>query len=310
MGWNWNNYETAFKMRRKNSDFKRMWRDVDLTKDENETFHLTYAPRVWIRNAENKWVTAPCDDPQPLATITKDNVLTLLYEPRPTITVANRLTTLLGRYVFSDTSRHRNKEHTVRIRTAKWHASTRDYKIDPWHPAGVVAGDFQKGTMPYKAGTQFKLSEYTGEPIQLLTPVEDTKILVKPESVSAVKAEGKVLKTLVRAMARVGVFDEEVTKRMKSPYGYRIPNVKPLREVVFNLATPTAEDATAVFLRGMLETNIPNRSHYVKGVWTTRSEEDVQREFVNNAVDRGMYMFRQEYYAHHDGYENVVAQRY
>lgn len=300
MGWNWHNYEYAWQRRRKNTDEKRIWRDVRLTKDNEGTFHLDYYPKEWKQSADGKYHTVR-NTAYKLATLTADNVLTLLYEDRPNLTLCNRLTDIIGRQVWSDTSHHRNKEHSVRIRTAR---NTRDKGVivDPWHPAGVAPGDWARGTIPYKAGLMFQLNTY-GEPIKLLTPAEDISVLVKNEAVQQVKAQTKVLRVLVRSMARLGVFDDLANERLGSYRSYA-PNDELLDQIDYK--SPTAEGARAVLTIGLARVNVPNQSHYVDGTWTKRSLEDRRRELLDHAIDAGLKVLRKHIYATTDGYERVV----
>jgi hypothetical protein len=300
MGWNWHNYEHEWQRRRKNTDEKRIWRDVRMTKDNEGTFHLDYQPKEWKQSDDGKY-HALRESSYKLATITSGNVLTLLYEDRPSMTVCNRLTDIIGRNVWSDTTHHRNKENTVRIRTAR-HVRNQGVIADPWHPTGVPPGDWARGTIPYKAGLMFRLDTY-GDPIQLLTSVEDISVLVKNEAVQRAKAETKVLRVLVRSMVRLGVFDDLANQRLSSYRSY-ISDDKLLEQIDYK--TPTAESAKAVLIIGLSKVNVPNQSHYVDGTWTKRSLEDRRRELLDHAIDSGLKVLRNHIYSTTDGYERVV----
>lgn len=302
MGWNWHNYEHEWQRRRKSATEKRIWRDVTLTKDENETFHFAYQPRVYVRRPDNSWKTDRAE-PTKLATLTADNVLTLLYESRPNMTVCNRLADIIGRQVWSDKTHHRNKESSVRIRSATYDAKTRTYRTDPWNPPGALPSNWVASTIPYKAGLMFKLSSTTGDPIELFTPVEDASMLVKKEAIQVVKADTKVLRVLIRSMARLGVFEEAVRNRLTSYRSYA-PFKATLRTIDYK--NPTAESAHAVVAIGLTRVNTPNLSHYVNGTWSRRSTEEVVQELTDRAIDSGLKALRSHIYDTTNGYERVT----
>jgi hypothetical protein len=305
MGMNWHNYEHDWQRRRKNSDEKRLWRDVRLTKDSDGTFHLDHIPRVWEQDANGKWAPTR-KHAHPLAKITSDNVLTLLYERTPDITVSNRLSTILNRAVWSNTTNHRNKTHKVRIRTVVWNREGQGYIPDPWHPTGVAPSNWAHGTIPYKAGLVFQLDSMTGDPIALLTPVEDTSILVKNSAVQKAKADTKVLRTLVRSMARMGVYDEHIDKKFNGSYWSSLRNAK-IEEV--NYQQPLGDDAEKVFVYGLFKANRPDTHYYRQGSWVPRPADEIRQNLIDNAIDNGMRALRQHIYSTTDGYETVVKQR-
>ena len=305
MGMNWHNYEHEWQHRRKNSDEKRLWRDVRLTKDSDGTFYLDHMPRTWVQDDKGKWV-ATRDKALPLAKITSDNVLTLLYEQTPDITVCNRLTTILNRAVWSNTTHHRNKTHQVRIRTAVWHRTDQQYITDPWHPAGVAGNNWAHGTIPYMEGLMFQLDGATGEPTALLTPVEDTSILVKKSAIQKAKADTKVLRVLLRSMARMGVYDDHIDKKLNGSYWSALTNAK-IEEV--NYQQPMGDDAEKVFVYGLFRANRPDTHHYHLGGWTPRPKDEIRQNLIDNAIDNGMRALRRHIYLINDGYETVVKQR-
>ena len=302
MGMNWHNYEHEWQHRRKNSNEKRLWRDTRLTKDSDGTFYLDHMPRIWDQDANGKWVPTR-NKAYPLAKITPDNVLTLLYEDRPDITVCNRLTTIIGRMVWSNTTHHRNKTHQVRIRTAVWDREGQQYIADPWHPAGVAGSNWAHGTIPYKAGLVFQLDSTNGNPIALLTPVEDTSILVKKSAIQKAKADTKVLRVLLRSMARMGAYDDHIDKKLNGSYWHSLANAK-IEEV--NYQHPMGDDAEKVFVHGLFRANRPDTHHYRQGSWAPRPKDEVRQSLIDNAIDNGMRALRKHIYSTTDGYEVVV----
>jgi hypothetical protein len=300
MGWNWHNYEQEWQRRRKNSDEKRMWRDVRLTKDQNGTFHLDYMPMHWIQLANGKHKRERIIA-YPLAKITADNVLTVLYESRPDITICNRLTEIIGRPVWSDVSHHRNKEQTVRIRPAKWNRTRQQYEIDSWCPSGVHPTNWAHGTIPYKTGLMFQLDNITGDPISLLTPVEDITIAVKNEAIQRTKADTKVLRVLLRGMARMGTFDEWLDQKLERGW---VRATTSLDQV--NYKEPLGSDASTVFLHGLSICSAPGMSHYVGNTWTRRTPQERREMLMSAAIDNGMRALRKHIYSTTDGYERIV----
>ena len=296
MGWNWHNYEHEWQRRRKNADEKRIWRDVSLTKDNEGTFHLNYHPQVYVRNPKNKWVTQR-GKAQKLATITADNVLTLLYADRPNMTICNRLTDIIGRTVWSDKTYHRNKESSVRIRTVSRQVP------DPWHPTGVDPHNWVHANIPYKEGIMFRLDVASGDPRELLTPIQDVAVLVKNEAIQQVKADTKILRVLLRSMARIGVFDEAVVERLDSYRSYA-----PVDDLLgsINYKDPSGEDAQKVVHAGLTSVNTPQLSGYVNGVWVKRSPEERIKELRERAIESGMKQLRSYIYKTTDGYERLV----
>lgn len=306
MGMNWHNYEHEWQRRRKNSDEKRLWRDVRLTKDNDGTFHLDHMPKTWVQDDKGKWITTR-DKAFPLAKITSDNVLTLLYEQIPDITVSNRLSKILNRAVWSNTTHHRNKTHKVRIRTAAWNREAQMYSVDAWNPIGAAPSNWARGTIPYKAGLMFRMDGSTGEPIELLTPVEDTSVLVKNSAIQKAKADTKVLRTLLRSMARMGSFDEYIDKKLTGGYMPLYARADKLEEV--NYQQPMGDDAEKVFVYGLCRANRPDTHYYMRGQWTPRPKDQIRQTLIDNAIDNGMRSLRKHIYATTDGYETVVKQR-
>lgn len=300
MGWNYNNLNYEFTKRRSGFNYKRLWRNIELTQGDDGTFHMEQIVHEWKRDDRGGFKRMRKDNVK-FATMTKDNVLTFEYAERPDPTMCNRITELLGRATWSDMSHHRNKLTTVRIRSVKWNYTSQSYTPDPWHPKDVQPTDWVHGTIPFTPGMKFQMCGTTGEPLALLTEVKDIKVLVKTEAVQKAKADTKVLRTLVRAMARMGSFDEIIHKKMTGWYHTNVD----LNEV--NYKEPTGDDATKVFQFGAYRANRPDMQIYVKGTWYKRPEEEVRQSLIDACIDNGMRALRKVIYDTTDGYEKVVV---
>lgn len=295
MGWNWEMYEKHYKRKRKNSDNKRIFRDCDLVKNDDASFSIYWAYNLWNHRDEvtQKRVMKRAER-QPLAHITQDNVLTILFKGTPGQTTARRLTYIIGLEVYSDTAHHRTSIHKVRLsgkkyRNKAWHSM-------PWCPA--------KGNIPFSKGMQFRMDN-NGYPSELINAEEDIKVLVKNEAIQQAKADTKIIRVLLRGMVRIGAFDQHIDARLNYKYASQTLVGAALSEV--NYKTPLGSDAEAVFLHGLAKTSVPDRSTYVNNQWTQRKPEEIRALFVDNAIENGMKILRRHIYETTDGLERVAV---
>lgn len=259
-------YEATFARRKKGSDTKPIFRDCQIRLD-NDIFTVVRTPRCWESGDTN---------PVVMWTIDPFNIVTLYADPH-NITVRNRLSQAIGRWIFSDLSTHRNKESAVRI----------------------AVGD--GSSPPYHMGLQVQLAD-DGEFKHLINPRKDVKILVKKDAVKTVSASTAKLRKLTMTMARLGVYDEPVLERLQNHWSpLRVGKL--LHEV--NYEDPLGEDADAVFYKGMEIAIVPERSGYIDGVWKQIPIEERKQKYQHNIIENGMKALRKHIYKQTESYERV-----
>jgi hypothetical protein len=297
--YNWT--EEIFDTRRKSKDFKAYKTDTRLTKAADGTFMFTYLQYNWEEDKTTKrYKRSQVRNETPLVSITSDNVMTLLAPDNkewPSVhhmTIRNRLQEITGFDIFSDTGHHRNKETAIRV-------TSRFYGAQGWEKQAWCANTRDK-TIPYKAGTQFKVGGLHGR-VECLNIPKDIKNIVKNEAVQSVKADTVVLRKLAMVMLRVG-FEEHIEKKLNS-YWYSPPVAKLLADV--NYKNPTGDDALAVLTHGMRIANKPDEYVWVDGEYKKRTMEERIRLMRERTLDNGMKALRKHIYATTDGYKQVEA---
>lgn len=262
-------YVALFARRKKGSATKPVFRDC-LISLENDIFTVVQIPPFWYRDRT----------PEVLWSIDPSNIVTL-YAKASNITVRNRLTRAIGRWVFSDQRHHKNKESAVRIFKTK---------------------SYEDGTIPYHMGLQVQLAP-DGEIESFINPRKDVKILVKKDAVKTVSASTARLRKLTITMAKMGVFDEVTTARLGNSYSLMPDDVKLISDI--NYQDPLGEDAEAVFYRGMDIAITPPQSGFVDGQWTRIPLEERRQTFHRNIIESGMKALRKHIYAETNSYERV-----
>ena len=298
MGWTWHNYEEVWRRKRSSTDFKRLWRDCDLVKDNDGSFNIYWAPRVY--NGYDKTTsknTFKKLERMPLAHITSDNVLTLLLIPELCDQSSmRRLSHAVGSIVFKDSSHNRTRVHKIRISgQIGWGKG-----VFPWCPS-LEGGTFSEKSIPYAVGTQFRLDSADGRPVELLKSEPDTKLRVKNDAVQKAKADTKVIGILLRSMIRIGSFDEYINPSLSRGWANIPPEMKPV-----NYLEPTGDDAFNLFLLGYGKTQTPPQSMYKNNTWTKLTENERRTIYIDRIVDNSMRELRREIYKTTGGLEEVV----
>ena len=299
------NYASAVKVwasRRKSLDYKAWKNDTHITIGENSEMIFTYLPYVFQR-IDDKWTRTRAAG-TPLAVVTPDNILTLLAETsHRTPTINNRLSEVLGCSIYSDTGGHRNKESAVRISKRYFNGNTyvgiTDWNRDP-----------ANGNIPYKPGIQFQMDD-KGCPVKVLNPPEDKARYVKKDRIHAVSMQTADLRKLLVTMARLGSFDGAAKAKAERLYWswtqkHQGP-LKPIHEI--DVANPTGEDATALFMYGVQHTESPDRGTWVNNKFVEGSPEERMEKVKTKAIAKGMQLLRQHIYEFSDGYEIVTLNK-
>jgi hypothetical protein len=277
---NWQKLNELYLKRAKNSAVKRIFPDCGLYQRENGLFEIMYEPMVGWKKENRKRL-----EPVSLATMDKDNLLTITHVQKLTPTTMRRISALTDTHIYSDAKRHGNKEQCIRI-----------YKGNPqWKTAADK-------TIPYASGLQFLMDAKYGTPEKLLNPPTDMKTLVKSEAIQQAKAETKVLRTLIHAMERIGVFDEYAVNRLN---GKRNPQPPLVADI--NYKNPSAEDAIATVNLGLRMSDLPQYSDYVNGQWVKTTDEDRRKIMLARGINNGLRLVRTHIYDLIGGYEKVVA---
>ena len=263
-------YEATFARRKKGSDVKSIYRDCRI-RFENDIFTIVQTPRWW----EDAGVV-----PQVMWTIDPFNIVTLYAEPKD-ITTRNRLSSAIGRWVYSDQAKHKTKESAVRI-----------------NRTGLYSG----GSIPYHMGLQVQLTP-EGEIGSFINPRKDVKILVKKDAVKTVSTSTARLRKLTITMARLGVFDQAVSMRLGGSYSLIPDSVKKVSDI--NYQDPLGEDAEAVFYRGMESAMTPSQTGFVDGQWTRIPLEERRQTYHRNIIESGMKALRKHIYEQTNSYERV-----
>jgi hypothetical protein len=213
-------------------------------------------------------------------TIDPFNIVTLYAEPKD-ITTRNRLSSAIGRWVYSDQAKHKTKESAVRI-----------------NRTGLYSG----GSIPYHMGLQVQLTP-EGEIGSFINPRKDVKILVKKDAVKTVSTSTARLRKLTITMARLGVFDQAVSMRLGGSYSLIPDSVKKVSDI--NYQDPLGEDAEAVFYRGMESAMTPSQTGFVDGQWTRIPLEERRQTYHRNIIESGMKALRKHIYEQTNSYERV-----
>jgi len=264
-------YVATFARRKKGSDTKPIFRDCQIH-FANDIFTVVRTPKWW--ESQN---TAP----QMMWAIDPFNIVTLYAEPN-NITIRNRLTRAIGRWVYSDQAKHKTKESAVRINKTTCYSG---------------------GSIPYHMGLQVQLTP-EGEVGSFINPRKDVKILVKKDAIKTVSTSTARLRKLTITMARMGVFDEATTKRLDGSYSF-VPDVVIKQVSDINYQDPLGEDAEAVFYRGMDCAITPPQSGFVDGQWTRIPLEERRKTYHRNIIESGMKALRKHIYEETNSYERV-----
>lgn len=292
--------EQIFATRRKNKDFKAYKTDTHLTKADDGTYTFSYVQFNWVQDEKTKkYKREDTLNRVPLVSIAPNNVMTLLAPETqrwPSVhhmTIRNRLQIITGFNVYSDTAHHKNKDMQIRI-------THRFYGAHGWEKQAWCANTKDK-TIPYKAGTQFRVYDDKSGKVDCLNPPADVKNIVKNESVQQTKADTAVIRKLAMVMLRVG-FEEHIEKKLNN-YWYAPPQTKLLADVDYK--NPTGDDATAVLNHGMRITHKPDAHVWVDGAYKDRSMEERVRIMRERVLENGMKALRKHIYSTTGGYEKV-----
>lgn len=289
----------SFDTRRKTKDFKAYKTDTHLTKEADGTLMFTYLQYNWEKNEiSGRYERIEVRNATPLVSISPDNVMTLLapeHTSWPSVhhmTIRNRLQEITGFSIYSDTAHHKNKDMQIRI-------THRFYGAHGWEKQAWCANTKDK-TIPYKAGTQFRVSTTQGK-VDCLNPPKDIKSLVKNESIQQVKADTVVIRKLAMAMLRLG-FEEHIEKKLNN-YWYAPQQTKLLADV--NYKNPTGDDALAVLNHGLRIANKPDAHVWIDGEYKQRTMEERVRLLRERVLENGMKALRKHIYSTTGGYEKV-----
>jgi hypothetical protein len=293
--------EKLFSARRKNKDFKAYKTDTHLTKEADGSFVFSYVQFNWVQDENTKeYKREDTRSRTPLVSIAPNNVMTLLAPETknwPSVhhmTIRNRLHDITGFDIYSDTSHHKNKDMPIRI-THRFYKEGVGWLKQEW------CADSKDKTMPYKAGTQFQLTDTKSGKVECLNPPTDVKQIVKNESIQSAKADTAVIRKLAMAMLRMG-YEEHIEKKLAN-YWYAPPQTKLLADIDYK--NPTGDDATAVLNHGMRVSNKPDAHVWADGKYTERSMDERVRLMRERVIENGMKALRKHIYATTNGYEKV-----
>ena len=291
--------ELIFASRRKTKDFKAYKTDTHLTKADDGTLTFSYIQFEWqLDEATKRYKRAATPKVTPLASITPDNVMTLLAPETnnwPSVrhmTIRNRLHEITGFDIYSDTGHHRNKDMPIRI--------THRYYDGGWKHQEWCANTNDK-TIPYQAGVQFKVHDGRLGKVDCLNPPADVKKVVKSDVVQRVKAETAVIRKLALVMLRVD-FDEHISNKLARNW-YAPPIPKLIKDIDYK--NPMGDDALAVLGHGLRIAQRPDKIVYVDDERRTRTTDELTQMLRARVLDNGMKALRKHIYDTTGGYEKV-----
>lgn len=289
----------SFDTRRKTKSFKAYKTDTHLTKEADGTLMFTYLQYNWEKNeSSGRYERSEVRNATPLVSITPDNVMTLLAPETKSwpsvhhMTIRNRLQEITGFAVYSDTAHHKNKETPIRI--------THCYYDDHGWVKQAWCANTPDKSIPYKVGTQFRISDKQGK-VECLNPPTDIKSVVKSSAVQQVKGDTAVIRKLAMVMLRVG-FEEQIEKKLTS-YWYAPQQTKLLSDV--NYKDPTGDDAMAVLAKGMRMATRVDESYWDGKTYRNRSMDERVSLMRERVLENGMKALRKHIYKTTDGYEKV-----
>lgn len=264
----------------KSRDFKSILGDCKLY-DRGTHFEIVHKKWLSWENTSEGYRKVTKD--VSLATITPDDVLTMTYDDGVNMTVCNRLTSLTGWPVGLNKRSFSNHKQHVRV-----------YCKDNGY----------QNSEPYFAGMKWDVKN--GGAV-LLNPQPDLKLVVDNGAVQKVKKEFDSLRKLTRTMLRIGAFDEFAAKYMTKRWDIKLDDYKSLVDIDPN--NPIGDDALAIIAHGAWNINRPDTHHWDKNTrqYVKRSLDEVMREWLTKAMERGLKDMRRKAYENNDAYIEIAA---
>ena len=248
-------YRRLYGARRKGKDYRLIFRSCHLCREgDNFAVRYRYDEELVFTISPNNLVTLHSEG----TNITMRNLLSLGIDHTP---------------IYSDTSAHRNKVHTIRL-----HANGK--------------------SNPYAPGIQVQLND-KGIPQEFFNfPVDMTRTITN-DAKSEVKDATTKIRKLTKVMARMGVFDG-IASRALTGWG-RMGQESRHDPSKINYNDPVGDDAEYLFRVGLSCCDIPHHSEHVNGVWTRIDEARRLAIYKDRAVEAGLRALRKHIYSTKEG---------
>jgi len=266
-----------FKTKLKSREHKSIFKDCNLY-DRGDHFEITH--NRWVRWEQDSKGWHKITEEVPLATITPADVLTMTYEGE--VTICNRLTSLTGWAVGLNKRQFGNHKQHVRVYC----------KDHGYH-----------NSEPYFAGMQW---DVTNGGAKLLNPQPDIKMVITNEHVQKARKEFDQIRKLTRTMIRLGSFDDFARQYMMNRWDIKVETYRSLTEI--DLANPIGDDVMALMAIGGYNVPRPDLHVWDKATrsYTRREPEQVMREWLMKAMERGLKELRNIFYENNDAYVEVT----
>lgn len=295
MALTYKNLQAMYTTRRKGAEYKPLATDTRIYLVDG-TFEIRYIHFQWTNKSVGKGYVRVERESELLATVTPDNVLTLEADTSRILsypTGRNRIEKITGCLVWSDASGHRNKLSAIRIKGRYYDATTGSHNYQPWCTSTT--------SLPYVKGTKFQLNDDNNR-MECLNKPDDVKLFVKNDAIQQAKASTAVIRKLVMAMSKLGEYDD----MMNNKWG--VHSTLLIAEI--NYASPTAEDAKAVFAHGLRTSTGSDRYRYVDGQgYVQIPEHERIQSYRMRCIENGMKALRKHIYQSSDGYERIVVNK-
>ncbi len=270
-----------FNGRRKGAEHRTIFRDCLLYNrgDYFEVHHKQF--QTWEHQGSKGYKAVYTT--HPMATIDKNDVLTMTWAGRIDITTCNRLTKLTGYPVGPNKKDYGNCKQHVRV-----------YCVDLGY----------KHSLPYFTGMQWDVKSGGAVP---LNPQPDVKIITDNDKVQAAKKKFSDLRKLCKVSVKMGAFDEFSGQYMDNRWQIHSLEAKPMDKL--DAANPDFESAMSVLIHGARNTIRPDMHYYdhINKRYIPRDVPTVRREWLNRSVENGLKQLRKTFYEANDGYIEVTA---
>ncbi len=258
--------EREFAKRKKGSDTKTVLRNCTLRKQGDD---FLISMQSWNYRITQNELT-------PMARISPDNIVTLLYDKDVDMTVCNRLQSIGGLAVRLNKREYSAYKQHVRV-----------YQYDSW-----------ANSMPYFAGLQVNVA---GKP-HVVNPQPDVRIVLDRSVVTKAKNEFAQIRKLAKVMLRINAFENLYLDNHCGLDYDKLRDAKPLSQV--NAEEPTMDDVRAVVAAGNRVATGPRSYVYdpVARRYTTVAVEELRRGYLESCIEHGLRLLRREFYKANDGY--------
>jgi hypothetical protein len=269
----------AYLIKRGRGGKKAILRDCVLTQDGDDFIVTHNLFRTWEKRGE---VYHKVTTPGPMARITPDNVVTLLYTEEVNMTTANRLGTLCGWSVGLNKRSYGNCEQHVRV-----------YNAPNW-----------QDSIPYFAGMQINLTSG-----RVLNPKPDVRRTLKQSAITEMTRKLATLRKLSKVMLKLNAFEELADLALTGRSHERMHQcvditLIPASELFTD--APTAETVEQIIVYGLRHCTRPDAHTYSNGKWERVPADEHKAKWLDRALTYSLRDIREHHYPE-EAYERITG---